>query len=46
MSIYNSIGQQYSKTRIPDSCIVNKLIDLLNFPKSSIIADIGYHNDG
>ncbi len=41
MSIYNSIGQQYSKTRIPDIRIVNQLIDLLNLPKGSIIADIG-----
>ncbi|WP_138500491.1 class I SAM-dependent methyltransferase [Nostoc sp. PA-18-2419] len=41
MPIYNSIGQQYSKTRIADIRIVNRLIDLLNLPKGSIIADIG-----
>ncbi|MBW4636238.1 MAG: methyltransferase domain-containing protein [Iphinoe sp. HA4291-MV1] len=41
MPIYNSIGQQYSKTRVPDPRIVNTLIDLLNLPKDSIIADIG-----
>ncbi|MDZ8186973.1 MAG: class I SAM-dependent methyltransferase [Nostoc sp. ChiSLP02] len=41
MPIYNSIGQQYSKTRVPDIRIVNQLINLLNLPKGSIIADIG-----
>ncbi|BAZ33527.1 type 11 methyltransferase (plasmid) [Cylindrospermum sp. NIES-4074] len=46
MSIYNSIGQQYSKTRIPDIRIVKKLIDLLNLPKNSIIADIGAGTGG
>lgn len=46
MSIYNSIGQQYSKTRIPDIRIVNKLIDLLNLPTGSTIADIGAGTGG
>jgi SAM-dependent methyltransferase len=46
MSIYNSIGKQYSKTRIPDIRIVNKLIDLLNLPKGSLIADIGAGTGG
>ncbi|MFW9262513.1 class I SAM-dependent methyltransferase [Nostoc sp. CALU 546] len=46
MSIYNSIGKQYSKTRIPDIRIVNQLIDLLNLPKGSIIADIGAGTGG
>jgi SAM-dependent methyltransferase len=46
MSIYNSIGQQYSKTRVPDIRIVNKLIDLLNLSKGSIIADIGAGTGG
>ncbi|MEH1903285.1 MAG: class I SAM-dependent methyltransferase [Nostoc sp.] len=46
MPIYNSIGQQYSKTRIPDIRIVNTLIDLLNLPKGSIIADIGAGTGG
>ncbi|QKQ74703.1 class I SAM-dependent methyltransferase [Nostoc sp. TCL240-02] len=46
MSIYNSIGQQYSKTRVPDIRIVNKLIDLLNLPKGSIMADIGAGTGG
>ncbi len=46
MPIYNSIGQQYSKTRIPDRRIINKLIELLNLPKGSIIADIGAGTGG
>ncbi|MDZ7968538.1 MAG: methyltransferase domain-containing protein [Nostoc sp. DedSLP03] len=46
MSIYNSIGQQYSKTRVPDIRIVNKLIDLLNLSEGSIIADIGAGSGG
>ncbi|MEH2204800.1 MAG: class I SAM-dependent methyltransferase [Nostoc sp.] len=46
MSIYNSIGQQYSKTRVPDIRIVNKIIDLLNLAKGSIIADIGAGTGG
>ena len=41
MPIYDSIGQQYAKTRVPDSRIVQAIIDLLNLPKGSIIADIG-----
>ena len=46
MSTYNLIGQQYSKTRIPDIRIINRLIDLLNLPKGSIIADIGAGTGG
>ncbi|MFS0516031.1 class I SAM-dependent methyltransferase [Nostoc sp. UIC 10607] len=46
MSVYNSIGQQYSKTRVPDIRIINKLIDLLNLSKGSIIADIGAGTGG
>lgn len=46
MSIYNSIGQQYSKTRVSDIRIINQLIDLLNLPKGSIIADIGAGTGG
>ncbi|MEH2375000.1 class I SAM-dependent methyltransferase [Nostoc sp.] len=46
MSIYNSIGQQYSKTRVADIRIVNKIIDLLNLPKGRIIADIGAGTGG
>jgi SAM-dependent methyltransferase len=46
MPIYDSIGQQYTKTRVPDIRIVNTLIDLLNQPKNSIIADIGAGTGG
>ncbi|MBR8839382.1 MAG: class I SAM-dependent methyltransferase [Stigonema ocellatum SAG 48.90 = DSM 106950] len=46
MPIYDSIGQQYSTTRIPDSRIVQAIIDLLNLPKRSIIADIGAGSGG
>ncbi|BAY16037.1 putative MerR-family transcriptional regulator [Nostoc sp. HK-01] len=46
MSIYNFIGKQYSKTRVPDIRIVNKLIDLLNLPKGGVIADIGAGTGG
>lgn len=46
MPIYNSIGQQYSTTRIRDPRIVKTLIDLLNLPKGSIIADIGAGTGG
>ena len=46
MPIYNSIGQQYSKTRVPDIRIVQAIIDLLNLPKGSIIADIGAGTGG
>lgn len=41
MAIYDSIGGQYKKTRIPDFRIVNKIIKLLDLPQGSIIADIG-----
>ncbi|WP_242054014.1 methyltransferase domain-containing protein [Nostoc sp. FACHB-888] len=46
MPIYNSIGQQYSKTRVTDQRIVNTLVNLLNLPKDSIIADIGAGTGG
>ncbi|MBD6619553.1 class I SAM-dependent methyltransferase [Komarekiella sp. 'clone 1'] len=46
MTIYNSIGQQYSQTRVPDIRIVNQLIDLLNLAKGSVIADIGAGTGG
>ncbi len=41
MPLYDSMGQHYSKFRVPDSRIVDALISLLNLPKSSVIADIG-----
>lgn len=46
MAIYNSIGQKYSKTRIPDSRIVSRLINLLDLPRGSIIADVGAGSGG
>ncbi|MDB9451606.1 class I SAM-dependent methyltransferase [Dolichospermum circinale] len=46
MPIYDSIGKQYSTTRIPDSRIAEKLIDLLNLSQGSIIADIGAGTGG
>lgn len=42
MSIYNSIGQFYSKSRIPDCRIVDSLVRLLNpLTQGNVIADIG-----
>lgn len=41
MTLYNSIGRGYNLTRQPDSRIVNLLIDLLDLPINSAIADIG-----
>ena len=41
MSLYNSIGQNYNRTRQADSRIVDRLIDLLNLPRGSTIADVG-----
>lgn len=46
MTIYDSIGQQYSTTRIPDRRIVNTLINLLNVPEGSTIADLGAGTGG
>ena len=41
MTLYNSIGKGYNHTRQPDSRIVNKLIELLDLPLCSTIADVG-----
>ncbi|OUL35889.1 SAM-dependent methyltransferase [Nostoc sp. T09] len=46
MPLYDSIGKQYTKTRVPDPRIVQKIIDLLNLPQGSIIADIGAGTGG
>ncbi|KAB8331098.1 class I SAM-dependent methyltransferase [Scytonema tolypothrichoides VB-61278] len=46
MPIYDSIGQQYAGTRVPDPRIVYRLIDLLNLPKGSTIADVGAGTGG
>ena len=41
MTLYNSIGQNYNRTRKADSRIVDRLISLLDLPKGSTIADVG-----
>ena len=41
MTLYNSIGQGYNTTRQPDKRIVDKLIELLELPNGSTIADVG-----
>ncbi|MGD1918004.1 MAG: class I SAM-dependent methyltransferase [Pleurocapsa sp.] len=41
MTLYNSIGTGYNRTRQPDSRIVDKLISFLELPPKKIIADIG-----
>jgi ubiquinone/menaquinone biosynthesis C-methylase UbiE len=46
MSIYDSIGQGYTETRIPDQRIVKALVDLLNLLPGSTIADIGAGSGG
>ena len=41
MTLYNSIGRDYDRTRQPDSRIVEQLIMLLDLPLGSRIADVG-----
>ncbi|MGB5963267.1 MAG: methyltransferase domain-containing protein [Coleofasciculaceae cyanobacterium] len=41
MTIYNSIGQSYSKFRVPDSRIVESIVNLLQLEPESLVADIG-----
>ena len=41
MTLYNSIGQNYNLTRRADWRIVDRLIDLLDLPTGSTIADVG-----
>lgn len=41
MPIYDSIGQSYSKFRVPDSRIVDCLVNLLQLKPESLVADIG-----
>lgn len=41
MVLYNSIGKGYNHGRKPDRRIVERLIDLLDLPTESVIADIG-----
>lgn len=46
MPVYDSIGQFYSKFRLPDSRIVDSLLNLLQLKPESIIADIGAGTGG
>lgn len=46
MPIYDAIGQSYSKSRLPDSRIVDCLSQLLALDKGSIVADIGAGTGG
>ena len=46
MAVYDSIGQSYSKFRLPDSRIVDSLLNLLQLKPESIIADIGAGTGG
>ncbi|BAY66168.1 putative MerR-family transcriptional regulator [Calothrix brevissima NIES-22] len=46
MPLYDSIGKQYTKTRVSDYRIIQKIIDLLNLLPGSIIADIGAGTGG
>lgn len=41
MTLYNSIGQNYNATRKPDPRIVRRLLELLDLPAGSTIADVG-----
>lgn len=46
MPIYDVIGQSYSKSRLPDSRIVDSLLYLLALDKGSIVADLGAGTGG
>ena len=41
MTLYNSIGKNYNSTRKPDPRIVKRLLELLDLPQGSTIADVG-----
>ena len=41
MADYNKIGNNYNSNRHADPRIINRLIELINIPKESLIADIG-----
>ncbi|HEY9770584.1 MAG TPA: hypothetical protein V6C71_19170 [Coleofasciculaceae cyanobacterium] len=41
MTLYNSIGKGYKSTRQLDYRIVDRLINLLDLPIGSTIADVG-----
>jgi len=46
MSVYDSIGQSYSNSRLPDPRIVNHILNLLELKPGSTIADIGAGTGG
>ncbi|MCU0542781.1 MAG: class I SAM-dependent methyltransferase [Oscillatoriaceae cyanobacterium Prado104] len=46
MPLYDSIGKKYATSRVPDPRILKAIIDLLDLPKGSIIADIGAGTGG
>ncbi|KJH71038.1 class I SAM-dependent methyltransferase [Aliterella atlantica] len=46
MSVYDSIGQSYSNSRIPDPRIVKQILNLLQLKPGSTIADIGAGTGG
>jgi ubiquinone/menaquinone biosynthesis C-methylase UbiE len=46
MSIYDDIGKIYSKSRVPDSRIVNSVVNLLRLSNKSTITDIGAGTGG
>jgi ubiquinone/menaquinone biosynthesis C-methylase UbiE len=41
MVLYDSIGKKYNQSRKPDLRIVDRLINLLDLPTGSLIADLG-----
>jgi SAM-dependent methyltransferase len=41
MPVYNTIGHGYAKTRLADSRITSRLIELLNLPANAQILDVG-----
>lgn len=46
MSLYDSIGQSYSNSRLPDLRIVDFILNLLELKPGSTIADIGAGTGG
>lgn len=46
MSVYDSIGQSYSNSRLPDPRIVDRILNLLQLEPGSTIADIGAGTGG
>ena len=46
MSIYDTIGKSYAQFRLPDWRLVDCLLDLLQLPPGSTIADIGAGTGG